>query len=119
MTRPVCEVVVKMIPSIRATVAAELIENYNMSQAEVASVLGVSQPAISQYLRSIRGKQPKAMRNKLVENEIKKLCQKMADRKGGFEVCGICKTMRDNKMICQMCRPDASNEQRAGCSECF
>ena len=40
---------------VRSIITRELLEKYNFSQKEVAEVLGVTQPAVSQYKRSCRG----------------------------------------------------------------
>ncbi|MBI2971326.1 MAG: helix-turn-helix domain-containing protein [Candidatus Aenigmarchaeota archaeon] len=71
-----CEVVVNdILPGLRAAVSRELIVQYNMNQSEVAERLGVSQPAISQYLRKLRGN--KLIENKEVSDGIKQLCSKI------------------------------------------
>ena len=52
-----CEIASKdIIPSIRALIALVLIEKYKMTQIDVAKKLGVSQPAISYYFHSKRGR---------------------------------------------------------------
>jgi predicted transcriptional regulator len=52
-----CEFAVKaIIPAFRALIAKELIEYYQLKQENVAGLLGVTQPAISQYTRNVRGK---------------------------------------------------------------
>lgn len=45
----------EVLPCMRALVAKKLIEN-GFSQKQVADKLGLSQPAISQYKRDLRGK---------------------------------------------------------------
>ena len=52
-----CEIAAKIIiPTLRALLALTLIDKYNMTQVEVAKKLGTSQPAISYYMHSKRGK---------------------------------------------------------------
>ena len=55
-----CEIVVKtVLPVMRAMVAKELIKVYNLKQVEVADLIGVTQAAVSQYVRGERfGLQP-------------------------------------------------------------
>ncbi|RSN70529.1 helix-turn-helix domain-containing protein [Candidatus Korarchaeum cryptofilum] len=51
-----CELIVKtLIPSVRAAVSRELIEKHGLRQVDVANFLGVTQAAISQYMRGARG----------------------------------------------------------------
>lgn len=70
-----CEVVADLLPSLRALVAEELMHEYKLSQKEIARRLFVTQPAISQYLRKLRG----ADRNTLdmASQEIKALCNQI------------------------------------------
>jgi len=54
--KPFCEAVVsKILPAVRAVVATKLITDYGFSQTQAARSMGVSQPAISQYKRNLRG----------------------------------------------------------------
>ena len=51
-----CELIVwYVLPSIRRELARELVEKHHLSQAEVARRFGVTDAAISQYLKSKRG----------------------------------------------------------------
>lgn len=50
-----CEVVVgDVLPSLRALITKELIQN-GLTQNEVAKKLGITQPAVSQYRKYLRG----------------------------------------------------------------
>ncbi len=54
--KPFCEAVVSgILPAVRAMVATKLVTDYGFSQTQAAKKMGVSQPAISQYKRSLRG----------------------------------------------------------------
>jgi predicted transcriptional regulator len=51
-----CELIVwYVLPSIRRELAKELVEKHNLKQAEVARRFGVTDAAISQYLKAKRG----------------------------------------------------------------
>ncbi|MCF3652867.1 MAG: helix-turn-helix domain-containing protein [Aigarchaeota archaeon] len=51
-----CEISARyVIPALRLMIAKKLIEEHNLTQAEVAELLGVTQPSISHYLNSKRG----------------------------------------------------------------
>lgn len=58
--KPFCEVMLH--PALRALIAKELAEHYNFTQAQIAAKLGVTQPAVSQYLRLLRAKHVKELR---------------------------------------------------------
>ncbi|MEM3833671.1 MAG: helix-turn-helix domain-containing protein [Thermoprotei archaeon] len=50
------EIIAKaVIPALRAMIAKELIEKYGLTQQSAAKLLNVSQAAISNYMRGIRG----------------------------------------------------------------
>jgi predicted transcriptional regulator len=53
--KPPCEVFRDFLPAIRAILVKDLVERHHLSQVEVADRLGITQPAVSQYLRSLRG----------------------------------------------------------------
>jgi len=107
--RPVCEIMVQEVfPGLRAMIAINLQEKYGMNQSEVAKRLGISQPAISQYIRHLRGskKETKIFKNKKVENEVNRICEKIS-RGTNYEdlveeFCKICKLIRKNGLICEM-----------------
>jgi len=41
----------KILPSLRAMIAIKLQEDYGMNQSEVAKKLGLSQPAVLEWLK--------------------------------------------------------------------
>lgn len=47
----VCE---EILPAVRSIVADRLVEDYGLKQSEVAERIGVTQPAVSQYLSGSR-----------------------------------------------------------------
>lgn len=105
-----CEIAVRCaLPAIRAMIAKELMAKYALKQADVAQLLGVSQPAISLYHRKIRG-QAINLDN---ESEVKSLIEGLARRLAKEDLphaefisdfCQICKKMRAKGLMCQMHR---------------
>lgn len=102
--KTVCEVVVQdILPTLRAAIAKDLITSYNLNQGEVAKLLDVSQPAVSQYLRQLRGK------SSLVENEpvsaaIKELSSKLylkqvTQHELSTKMCSISKLIIDSGFL--------------------
>lgn len=45
-----------IIPAVRSVIAQQLIKNYKFSQTDVAKLLGVTQPAINNYVTGSRAK---------------------------------------------------------------
>lgn len=107
--KPFCEIIVSsVLPALRALIAKELIQTYNLNQSEVAKKLGITQPAISHYKRELRGQRVKLLQsNKEIMDVIKKLSADIAsgDVKATQIVkrfCDICKMVRKEKIICKM-----------------
>ena len=63
-----------ILPAIRKELARVLVEEKNMKQKEVAQMLGVTESAISQYMRDKRGS------NIVFEENVKKEISKTAAR---------------------------------------
>ncbi len=70
-----CEVIAEMIPALRALIAEELMSEYKLSQKEIARRLFVTQPAVSQYLRNLRGNDKKLLASCV--QQVKDLCTKL------------------------------------------
>jgi predicted transcriptional regulator len=86
-----CEKIAKLLPVVRANIAKELIKNYNLSQEKVAEILGVTQSAISQYMKNIRGKEVLERREEF-KKALKEMCEEIM-RGESFEsvICKFCK----------------------------
>jgi len=96
-----CEIVVwYILPLVRREIAKELVNEHGLSQANVARMFGVTDAAISQYLKKKRGD------NLMIENsehydellaEIKVSAKNMVDGEGDFasEMCRICRCVKD------------------------
>ncbi len=96
-------------------VARELIENYKMNQGDVAKLLGISQPAISQYLRNLRGNRQSIFGNADVIENVKVLCQKIYSQRSNnseftAEIFGLCRIISEKLTGgCQSC-PSVGND---------
>jgi len=105
--KPFCEIIVAdILPALRALIAKELTDTYGLNQTEVSKKLGITQPAISQYKRELRGYRVKILQsNKNAMKCIKILSKQIAnDQIKPFEIhkkfCDICLTIRKEKIIC-------------------
>ena len=95
-----CEIVVwYVLPTIRRELAKELVDTYHMKQADVGRLFGVTDAAISQYLKKKRGG------SALIENsphyppfisEIKKSAKAIHEKQGEtvLELYRICSFVR-------------------------
>ena len=77
-----CEVVVQdVLPALRSLVTRELLKKYRMNQTEISKKLGITQPAVSQYKKELRGIRVKRLQSnreviKLVESFSKEIANK-------------------------------------------
>ena len=92
-----CEMVVwDVLPSIRAAIAVELVKR-DLPQKEISKLLGITPPAVSQYVSKKRGyhiefgEEIKASISKLAEDLLKKKVDNPVKR-----ICEICRMMRDD-----------------------
>ena len=122
--KPYCESVAQfVIPTMRALIAKRLMEKYKMTQQQAASKLGLTQSAVSQYLRNLRGSKIKSIEK---DEAVAKEIENFVDRITSGEVnpltamdqfCGICKIVRKRKLLCEIHMknsPDMKN-----CSICM
>jgi predicted transcriptional regulator len=99
-----CELIVwYVLPSIRRELARELVEKHHLSQAEVARRFGVTDAAISQYLKAKRGTS-KEIENSGKYEEFKKEVEVAAVRimNGSdivTETCRVCEMVKKSGML--------------------
>lgn len=124
--KPPCEIVVKQIlPTIRAMLVKDLVERHKLNQVDVAKKLGITQPAVSQYISALRGK-PKIEKiiSKGSEGAIKKFSDDIARGKLKHaeiikRYCAICKSMGRKEVICILHAKTAPYLISEGCSICL
>jgi len=123
--KPPCEVVVKeVLPAIRATMVLELTGRHHLSQTEVAQRLGITQPAVSQYLRMLRGARRKNPVLQKLEKQARELAGDIASGKlehaqliEGY--CSICRTMSKQQLLCLLHFKTAPYLRAEGCRACL
>ncbi|MFH1327920.1 MAG: hypothetical protein ABIH76_03605 [Candidatus Bathyarchaeota archaeon] len=113
--QPPCEIIVKhILPSIRAMVAKELIENYNLTQVHVAQKMGTSQAAISWYLMGKRGRADKKgyclafmEKNSEVKSWVKEIAKEITGKQltshqMAEKLCKVCPAIRKAEEFCEL-----------------
>ena len=105
-----CEVAVKsVVPAIRCAIAKQLIQTYDLKQKDVASLLGITQTAVSKYIRHVRGRVVKIENVKEVQPLIIEIAASLANGTiSRFElvkkVCVVCTIIRQNGLMCELCK---------------
>ncbi len=78
-----CEIISQdFLPALRAAMAKELI-SCGMNQKEVAELIGISQPAVSQYVRDLRGAGNRFVSDKELFSRIRETCGKVKTKELG------------------------------------
>lgn len=117
-----CEIVIwYVLPSVRSELAKELIK-LGLSQKEVAKKLGISEAAVSHYIKGKRGK--KIDLDKETRNGVKKLANEVAssdeDSNLVLKTCEICIKVRKNELLCKLHKSLESVPANCNiCSELF
>lgn len=105
-----CEAVVKSVaPALRAMVAKRLLDKYSLKQKETARLLGITQAAISKYVRRVRGKALDLESIPEIQTLIEKVADRLVDGKISrpqlvLALCEACTLVRNKGLICSLCR---------------
>jgi len=107
--KPYCEIASQyLLPTLRALVAKNLMEKYRLTQQDTALKLGLTQSAISQYTRQLRGSKIKTIeKDKGIIEEIDKFSGRIASGELNTltsldAFCGICKLIRNKRILCEI-----------------
>lgn len=103
-----------VVPAIRALLARELLETYEMKQTEVAGLLGITQTAVSKYTHRVRGIGLQIDRDGDVRVVVLRIAAALA--KNGLDrtdlalrICSACELIRRKRLMCKLCeRADPS-----------
>ncbi len=122
--KPACEIVsLEILPAFRALIAKKLVNQYGLSQKEAAEKMGISQPAVSQYKRDVRGYKTEIFeKNPRLMEMVDSFARSMASGEvSGFDLtlgfCEICKHIRFEGDACELHR--RLDPGLASCSVCM
>lgn len=111
-----CELVVwYVLPTMRREVAKELVEAHGLSQAQVARMFGVTDAAISQYLKKKRGNNlliDESPNHPMFEQAVKEAAARMAEDGSEFsvEMCNICMIVKEAGILDRIYRIEFGSE---------
>ena len=105
-----CEIAVKsVIPAIRACIAKELAQTHKMKQNDIANHLGITQTAVSKYIRHVRGRVIKIDQTEEIKNMMNEIASEISNGKISgpqltLRFCQVCQTVRRNGLMCGLCK---------------
>jgi len=104
-----------VLPSIRGLLAKEL-QNKGLKQNEIAKVMHLTPPAVSQYLKGKRGREIKF--DVQITNHIKLSANNLV-KKGNLlqELNDICQSIKNHKFSCKLHKAHEKNLPR-NCEVC-
>ena len=120
-----CETAAKVvIPAIRAHVARELVQSYELKQDQVAKILGITQSAVSKYTSGTRGSVLRVENIKEIQPLLAEIVALVADgnvsRKDLLEkFCQTCQAVRRTGSMCSLCQKIDESIRVQGCSFCL
>ena len=115
-----------LIPALRAILAKTLAEKHDIREVEISKMLGVTQAAISNYIRGTRG-DPELIKKLLAEQQvsemISEICQNLASDMAYTpsslsKFIGLCNYIKTSLLICDIHHNLESDIDDAICKEC-
>jgi predicted transcriptional regulator len=115
-----------LIPALRAILAKKLAEEHNVREDEISKMLGVTQAAISNYIRGTRG-DPKLIQKLVTDEQVSQLLNDLSDRLASdmaytpsslAKFISLCNYIKSSLLICEIHHNLESNIDEAICKEC-
>ena len=115
-----------LIPALRAILAKKLAEDHKIREDEISKMLGVTQAAISNYIRGTRG-DPKLIEKLLSEEQVSKMINELSENLASdmaytpsslSKFIGLCNYIKSSLLICDIHHNLESNIDEKVCKEC-
>ena len=119
-----CEVGVKTIlPAVKAIMARTIVEKHGLKEKETANILGLSQSAVSRYMNRGRGNlieiESSIEVSTLIDQMVTFLVKEPHKKKEIMALfCQTCKTVREQGLMCSLCRKEMHKEWAEACAFC-
>ncbi len=115
-----------LIPALRAILAKKLAEDHNIREDEISKMLGVTQAAVSNYIRGTRGDPSliaKLLAEKQVSDLIDELCENLSSDMAYTpsslsKFIGLCNYIKSSLLICEIHHNLESDIDEQVCKEC-
>ena len=114
-----------LIPALRAILAKKLSEN-NIREDEISKMLGVTQAAVSNYIRGTRG-DPNLIAKLLTEEQVVQMLNEISENLASnmaytpaslSKFIGLCNYIKSSLLICDIHHGLESNIDETVCKEC-
>ena len=115
-----------LIPALRAILAKKLAEQHNIREDEISKMLGVTQAAISNYIRGTRG-DPQLIQKLLSEEQVAKMINEISDGLSSSmaytpsslsKFISLCNYIKSSLLICDIHHNLESDIDEKICKEC-
>jgi len=115
-----------LIPALRAILAKKLAEDHKVREEEISKMLGVTQAAISNYIRGTRG-DPALIAKLLSEKQVSNLIDELTENLSSdmaytpsslSKFIGLCNYIKSSLLICEIHHNLESNIDEKICKEC-
>ena len=115
-----------LIPALRAILAKKLAQEHDIREDEISKMLGVTQAAISNYIRGTRG-DPSLIAKLLQEIQVSLLINELCDHLSSdlaytpsslSKFIGLCNYIKSSLLICEIHHNLESNIDEQVCKEC-
>ena len=99
-----------LIPALRAILAKNLAENHNVREDEISKMLGVTQAAISNYIRGTRG-DPELIKKLTAEKQVSEMINEISSDLASdmayspsslSKFIGLCNYIKTSLLICDI-----------------
>ena len=115
-----------LIPALRAIIAKKLADEHKIREDQISKMLGVTQAAISNYIRGTRG-DPELIKKLLAEKQVSEIiieiCNNLSADKSYSpstlaKFIGLCNYIKSSLLICDIHHNLESDIDEAICKEC-
>ena len=115
-----------LIPALRAILAKTLAEKHSIREDEISKMLGVTQAAVSNYIRGTRG-DPELIKKLLAEKQVSEMIYEITDDLASDKAyspsslskfIGLCNFIKSSLLICDIHHNLESDIDEAVCKEC-
>jgi hypothetical protein len=115
-----------LIPALRAILAKKLAGDHKIREDEISKMLGVTQAAVSNYIRGTRG-DPQLIQKLLAEEQVSKMVDELTDSLSSdmaytpsnlSKFIGLCNYIKSSLLICDIHHNLETDIDEKVCKEC-